>query len=64
MLTERELYNLNVLIEEHNFKLSDKLFRLVKAAYEAGKAKSRRSSIGYGVILERKRNNYLKDHRA
>lgn len=52
------------MIEEHDFKLSDKLFRLVKAAYEAGKAKSRRSSVGYGVILERKRNKYLKDHRA
>jgi hypothetical protein len=64
MLTERELYNLNVLIEEHNFKLSDKLFRLVKAAYESGKSKARRSSIGYGVILERKHNKYLKDHRA
>ena len=64
MLTKRELYNLNTMIEEHDFKLSDKLFRLVKAAYEAGKAKSRRSSVGYGVILERKRNKYLKDHRA
>lgn len=64
MLTERELYNLNLLIEEHDFKLSDQLFRLVKAAYEAGKGKERRSSIGYGVILERKRNKYLKDHRA
>ena len=64
MLTERELYNLNVLIEEHNFKLSDKLFHLVKAAYESGKSKARRSSIGYGVIIERNRNKYLKDHKA
>lgn len=64
MLTERELYNLKTLIEEHDFKFSDNLFRLVKAAYESGKAKSRRSSIGYGVILERKRNKYLKDHKA
>lgn len=61
MLTERELYNLNTLIEEHDFKHSVKLFRLIKAAYEAGKAKSRRSSVGYGVIIERKRNKYLKD---
>ena len=64
MLTERELYNLKTLIEEYDFKFSDKLFRLIKAAYEAGKTKSRRSAVGYGVILERKRNKYLKDHRA
>ena len=64
MLTERELYNLKTLIEEHDFKFSDKMLRLVKAAYEAGKTKSRRSAVGYGVILERKRNKYLKDHRA
>lgn len=64
MLTEREIYNLNTLIEEHGFKLSDNLFRLVKAAYESGKAKSRKSSIGYGVLIERKRNKYLKDHKA
>lgn len=56
MLTERELYNLKILIEDHDFKISDKLFRLVKAVYEAGKAKSRRSSVGYGVIIERKRS--------
>lgn len=64
MLTQRELYNLNTLIEDHDFKLSDKLFRLVKAAYEAGKTKSRRSSIGYGIIIERKRNKHLKDNKA
>lgn len=56
MLTKREMNNLNNMIEEYDFKLSDKLFHLVKVAYEAGKAKSRRSSIGYGVIIERNRN--------
>lgn len=62
MLTQREIYNLGTMIEEHGFKSSDnKIFKLVIDVYKSGKIKARRSGIGYGIKLV-KRNDNNKKH--
>lgn len=64
MLTQRELHNLGNMIEDHGFKADDKLMRLAIDIYKHGKNRAKRSSIGYGVLIERKRNKILKDNRV
>lgn len=62
MLTQREIYNLGTMIEEHGFETSDsKIFKLVVDVYKSGKTKARRSGIGYGIKLA-KRNDSNKKH--
>lgn len=61
MLTQRELYNLGTIIEDHGFKADDKMMRPAIAIYNRANHTARRSGIGFGRILERKSRNTIKN---